>query len=565
MIYHKSPISGVSVFSDEYVSTAGYDNQVILWDAKTGDAIARGWHDHLANQCAFSKCGKFLVSAGSDYSARIWTVPEMKLHAVCNGHQDDVEMAEFHPTHPFVATCSRDKEIRIFDIYGTLLRKITGHCNDVIAISWLGDSMQLASSSDDGTVKIWNADNGDLIRDINFGGIETDTIAFSPSGVIFAGNDAGEIISINGDENLSTNAHEAGIKRIAYSKEYELLVSLSYDRTIKLWNASADGMLTLISSTDIPPVVWPRSVSIADQNRLVCGTFGTSYATYYINEDKWDASSVKPTFGINSLAEINGSIYSVGDAGFVYKDKEKIAAFGSLCNFLVADENIILTGGQAGEILSVKNQEMIHQHRSPLNCGTFYKQDEKRFFLIGTYTGEVILLEAIGNDRLDYHSTHKILDNAIKGICVFDDYLFAVDANGAAAIISIKDFDNIKLIESAHRKIANGCTSVNGIGVATVSRDMSLRLIDSEGNIEEFPSPHRHSIKCVAASKDGHYIVTGSYHGSCAVFDVHARRWLNKKRLTTAGISSLTYSKHFRCFLASSYDGQVYRLEIPNY
>src|SRR5262245_54235283 len=68
MLKHTGPISGVATCGDQFVATAGYDNRVILWNGATGAPLARGFHDHLANQCQFSPCGKYLLSASSDYS-----------------------------------------------------------------------------------------------------------------------------------------------------------------------------------------------------------------------------------------------------------------------------------------------------------------------------------------------------------------------------------------------------------------------------------------------------------------------------------------------------------------
>ncbi|MDR0217536.1 MAG: hypothetical protein LBI71_01410 [Enterobacteriaceae bacterium] len=75
MITHHAPINGISAYRDKYVLTAGYDNQVILWDAKTQRPIACAMHDHLANQGIFSPDGNYAVTSSSDYSARLWTVP----------------------------------------------------------------------------------------------------------------------------------------------------------------------------------------------------------------------------------------------------------------------------------------------------------------------------------------------------------------------------------------------------------------------------------------------------------------------------------------------------------
>lgn len=38
---HIGPISGVAAFKGKWIATAGYDNQVILWDAATGKPVSR--------------------------------------------------------------------------------------------------------------------------------------------------------------------------------------------------------------------------------------------------------------------------------------------------------------------------------------------------------------------------------------------------------------------------------------------------------------------------------------------------------------------------------------------
>lgn len=61
MIEHKSPVSGIATFDKKYIATAGYDNQLILWNAKTDEGINSGHHDHLVNQCVFNSCGNYLA------------------------------------------------------------------------------------------------------------------------------------------------------------------------------------------------------------------------------------------------------------------------------------------------------------------------------------------------------------------------------------------------------------------------------------------------------------------------------------------------------------------------
>ncbi len=214
MITHRAPISGIAAHRDQYVLTAGYDNQVILWDAKTQRPLARAMHDHLANQGAFSPDGAYVVTSSSDYSARLWTVPDLRLVAVFADQEDDVEMSVFHPDKPLVATASRDHRVRVYDFGGKLLHTFSGHTADVISVEWMRGADEIVSSSDDGPIKRWSLANNGLVADIDLDGIETDTIAIAADGRIFAGNDEGEIGSIGGDGARATiAAHDAKCER----------------------------------------------------------------------------------------------------------------------------------------------------------------------------------------------------------------------------------------------------------------------------------------------------------------------------------------------------------------
>src|SRR5262245_7611140 len=85
LIAHRSPVSGVDAHGS-LIATAGYDGRVILWEATQHRSIAVGWHDHLVNDCRFSSSGSMLATASSDYSARIWSIPDLRLKTVLTGH-----------------------------------------------------------------------------------------------------------------------------------------------------------------------------------------------------------------------------------------------------------------------------------------------------------------------------------------------------------------------------------------------------------------------------------------------------------------------------------------------
>jgi len=554
MITHKSPISGIATFNNQYIATAGYDNIVILWNAVTGESIARGCHDHLVNQCVFSADGNFLATSSSDYSARIWSVPEMKLMSIINHHSDDVEGLSFHDEKPIFATSSRDKTICVSDLDGNLIIKLEGHEADVISVEWIKGTDVLVSSSDDGTVRYWDTKTGAILKTLSFDDVETDTIAITKEGIIFAGNDDGEIVLIKDGEIISkTFAHKAGIKRLIYSDEIKKIISLSYDRTFKIWNFENE-IFTLESIHSYETIVWARSCAFLNSEIIVFGTFGDKYATFNLAKKEWDIN-INQTSGINSVLTYNGKVYTIGDSGILYVDGMKSANMGSLCNFLVEFEGNIITGGQTGQIFNALTGEQIYQHNSPLNCATIFESKNIKKIVIGAYTGEGIVLNMNGK-KPSFEQVVKLHNNAIKGISASKEIIYSVCATGAAAFHSTDDFSCIRYFNDAHSKIANGCTFIDQNSFASISRDLKLRIINQD-EILIIPTAHTNSIKCITSNKNGDLLALGDYNGSCSVYDIKSKKFIKHSKISDFGISSLTFDEIGNKFLASSYNGKV--------
>ena len=558
---HVGPISGIATHGDRYVATAGYDNQVLLWDGPTKVPVHRVFHDHLANQCTFSPDGRLLATASSDYTARLWTIPDLRLVTVFSGHVDDIEMVAFAPDGQRVATASRDHTIRLFDLAGRELVHLVGHEADVISVSWMPGGTELVSSSDDGTVRRWDTLSGAEIGRTSLEGVETDTIAVTEDGVIFAGDDEGRISLIAGERATQVPAHEAGIKRLVYSPDKQVLVSLSYDRTLAMWERDGDG-IARVHTASIPDIIWPRSCAFLGDDRLAFGTFGSSYGVYDYTTGEWDLDGIEQGVGFNAVLAAPDRVYAVGDAGLVCADGEPVQELGTLCNFLVGLGEHILTGGQAGRVFEARTGRELYQHHSPLNCGTPFERDGAEHVAIGTYTGEALIFRLDPIGEIAFVTSVEMHDNAIKGVAATADTLFSVCATGAAAFHSIDDFSCLSRHEDGHDRIANGCVAIQPDRFASVSRDLKLRVWSGD-EVTVIDTPHRNSIKCVTASVDGRHIATGSYVGMVAIYDLEQEEWSSVTRPTAAGISCLTPGREPGTFIASSYDGQLYPIAVP--
>jgi WD40 repeat protein len=484
----------------------------------------------------------------------------MKLLRVFADHEDDVEAVSIHPSKPLIATASRDGKARIFMFDGTLVASMVGHKADVISVEWAVDGHSVITSSDDGTVKRWDATNGILLENIDLDGVETDTVVINSHGFVFAGNDLGQIIVICDKIQRKFLAHDSGVKRLVYNDRESLLISLSYDRRVKIWSVSPEGNLSVIATSTLPPEVWPRSCAFINGETIAFATFGSTYATLALKNLIWNTSAVDPTPGINSILPTERGVFSVGDAGYVYRDGKLIQKVPSLCNVICSIGERILTGGQTGQIFDAETGEQIHLHHSPINCATSFLRNGEPCAVFGTYTGEGIVLVERSNGRIEYEKAIKLHNNAIKGLAADERSLMSVCATGALALHENKNFTEILRYNKAHEKIANGCAVVGEACFASISRDLKLRIW-TEGNCAEIDSPHTFSIKCIAAKKGGDIIATGSYGGHIAFFQISIMRWLDVIRPSACGISSLAWDEGREAFLASAYDCRIYEIK----
>ena len=139
--------------------------------------------------------------------------------------------------------------------------------------------------------------------------------------------------------------------------------------------------------------------------------------------------------------------------------------------------------------------------------------------------------------------------------------IFLVCASGAAAFHSTEDFQLLHHASGAHGKIANACTGLAPGRFSSVSRDLKLRIWNGFES-DTFATPNDHSIKCIAACASGRFVATGSYSGLVAIMDLKTRAWVKSLRVTTAGVSSLSFDNLTGAFLASSYDGRIYEVKV---
>jgi WD40 repeat protein len=123
-----------------------------------------------------------------------------------------------------------------------LLTSLHGHRNGVRSVAFTPDMRRVASSSFDGTVRLWLIAGGEEIKQLRVPGAAT--LAFSPDGSrIAAGTDAGvvQLWDPQGEKMISSLPGRLGpITSLAFSPDSARLVSAGFnDRIARLWDVAS--------------------------------------------------------------------------------------------------------------------------------------------------------------------------------------------------------------------------------------------------------------------------------------------------------------------------------------
>jgi serine/threonine protein kinase len=123
-----------------------------------------------------------------------------------------------------------------------------GHSSEVNAVAWSPDDKRLASGSDDGTVQVWDAADGNNAFTYHGHSRGVDAVAWSPDGNRIASGSLDNTVQVwdaaDGGHVYTYRGHASnvyGVDAVAWSPNGKRLASGSDDKTVQVWDATDGG------------------------------------------------------------------------------------------------------------------------------------------------------------------------------------------------------------------------------------------------------------------------------------------------------------------------------------
>jgi WD40 repeat protein len=285
-------VTGIAVTPDGHtIAAATDDHHVSIWDAASGSLKASfAGHSDWVHSVVLSRDGATAISGANDCALCMWNLsqPQPVFEAPSGGKT--ISSVALHPNGQQLAVVGFSKKLEIVNTStGQVSQEIDGPCVDVRTVVFSSRGDRMAAAGRNGKIRIWNVDNGKKLADIVTNDRRIRALAFSPDGMFIAAAGDGPSIGVfevatgktfmtlasrpakiyslvyldsqhlatGGSDNRVTiwdldsrqadshlEGHTGTVAALACDSTGRILVSGSYDTTIRIWDRAAGSPAT---------------------------------------------------------------------------------------------------------------------------------------------------------------------------------------------------------------------------------------------------------------------------------------------------------------------------------
>ncbi|KAJ7114805.1 hypothetical protein C8R44DRAFT_709944 [Mycena epipterygia] len=423
--------------------------------------------------------------------------------SVLEGHTGSVQSVAFSHNGKYIVSGSSDTTVRVWNAEtGEVVGVFEGHTHGVTTVAFSPHDKQIVSGSDDRTVCIWDAESGDVLQVLKGHKHRVTSVAFSPSGKLVVSGSQDNTLRVWDVESGKMvgdpyEGHTGYVFAVAFSPNSQHIVSGSLDTTVRVWDVESgkalgdpfEGHSHFVYSVAFSP----------DGKQIVSGSHDSTVRV-------WNAGTAVELFEGNGCA--------VKSVAFSSNGKHILSGF--------SDQTVQILDAESGEVLG----------------GLFEKQ--------GEYYTTSFAFSLDGNHVVSGSQDNNVrtwdLKNGETLGDLFEGHTHSVNSvawspNGKHIVSGSLDSTHIwdaktgealgRLFESSDIAVQCVAFSPDGKFIAAGSWENTVHIWDVVSG-KEIGGPVDHhgqsiyQVKSVAFSPDGKHIVSGSRDTTVSIWDTQS-------------------------------------------
>ena len=500
---HTGAINSVSsVYGGRYVVTSGSDMTARLWDIQKDECIrVFSGHTGEVKSACIAKGGMLLLTGGTDGLFKIWRVDNGRCIFTSDAHGESVNCVVAGMESSYALTGGSDKMLRLWDVAGgKCIRIISGHEDEVTAADMDVDSDCAVSGSRDRTVRIWKLSTGQCVR--------------------------------------TFKRHDHDVVSVSLMCKGSLALSGGRDQKLELWRKNPEG-----------GIHSPYALSRSRSNKEVLEG-GEQFRQLMAAVD----SHLKKSDFRSALIALQKARGLEGCG----RNPEALDKWAKLYEHTVKIS-----------IKAIFETDKTNAGNHPITTAVL--DPNGRFVAAGCSNGGIRLWKTGAIETVDMPEGHR---NRINSLSLGrEGRLLLSGGDDKVAVLWDMVSDNIAMTFYGHQKgISSVCLSTEAESCVTGGRDGSIKLWDIQtGNCLKSFEGHRGKIGSICFSKDNKYIITGSGGDFWGVSENLVKVWeLSSGRICrsfeghTGGINSLCTSHDGRLAVSGSEDGTARVWELKS-
>jgi WD40 repeat protein len=499
-----------AVFGPDSRALAVVTSEPVLrvWDATNGEVI-RSWEqlDLPVSTVAFTADGQGLVTYD-------WTRKTSVLDLATGERHEGKEIPGTSPlamsADGSTLMCGAQQAVVFSDQTGEgVVRELEGLISTIECMAVTGEGRKVAAGTGKGSVIVWDAETGQRLRTDQADESYVAAVAFSPDGrrLVTGADDCTTIIwdTETGGEVRRLQRRRAGISGIALSPDASFLAVLSWDQALHVWDTESgrhtwmvdwegsregiaispdgktiavvgsEGRIVLHDAGRGEPVGtldsagrWTGPIAFSPDGRLLAVLSGRNQC------DLWDVATGEKVRTLARPEPRQGPSYVLG-----YRQGIAFSTDGALLALGGAADDVLLWDAATGELRAELSESQEEQTAAALTTGVAFSADGRQVWsasAAGAYrvwdvaSGELVR-------RIGTEWTQIVMDAA------FDP------SRGLVAIAS-RDTGDIDLWRP------------------------------QDGTLQRLLVGHPEEVECLAVSRDGRRLASGSLDGTVKLWDL---------------------------------------------